>query len=172
MIVPSAISAANPTVSDSVGCGWMVSPMSSASAPTSIASTASAISSPALTPTMPRAEHAARPGLDEQLGQPVGAAHARARGRTPPTGTRLLELDARPPWPRVSVRPDPGDLGIGVGDATGSSARRSATFVAGDHLGGDLALVRRLVGEHRLAAHVADREDVRHVGAHLRVDAR
>ena len=34
----------------------------------------------------------------------------------------------------------------------------------------DLALVRRLVREHRLPDDVADREDVRHVGAHLPVD--
>ncbi len=53
MIVPSAASAANPTVSDSVGWGWMVRPMSSASEPISSACTVSAISSPALTPTIP-----------------------------------------------------------------------------------------------------------------------
>src|SRR5439155_223650 len=36
-----------PIVSDSVGCGWMVSPMSAASAPISIASASSLIRSPA-----------------------------------------------------------------------------------------------------------------------------
>ena len=40
---------------------------------------------------------------------------------------------------------------------------------AGD-LGRHLALVRRLVRQHRLADDVADGEDVRHVGAHLLVD--
>ena len=42
-------------------------------------------------------------------------------------------------------------------------------FVSGDDLGGDLALVGRLVREHRLADDVADGEDVRHVGALLLV---
>ena len=53
MIVPSAISAANATVSDRVGCGWIVRPTSSASAPISIARHTSAISSPAFGPTIP-----------------------------------------------------------------------------------------------------------------------
>jgi len=52
-MVPSACSAEKPTVSESVGCGWMVSAMSSASRPASIARTASASNSPALTPTIP-----------------------------------------------------------------------------------------------------------------------
>ena len=42
--------------------------------------------------------------------------------------------------------------------------------MAGDHLGGGAALVPRLVGEHRLADDVADRVDVRDVGAPLLVD--
>ena len=54
MIVPSNASAARATVSDSVGCGWMVSPTSAASAPISMASTASAMRSPAEGPTMPQ----------------------------------------------------------------------------------------------------------------------
>ena len=53
-MVPSKASAAMPIVSDRVGCGWMVSPMSSASAPISIANAASAIRSPAEGPTMPQ----------------------------------------------------------------------------------------------------------------------
>ena len=43
-------------------------------------------------------------------------------------------------------------------------------LLAGRRLGRDLALVHRLVGQHRLADHVADGEDVRDVGAHLLVD--
>ena len=42
--------------------------------------------------------------------------------------------------------------------------------MAGRHLGRDMALVHRLVGEHGLAHDVADGVDVRHVGAHLDVD--
>ena len=52
-MVPSKASAAMATVSDRVGWGWMVSPMSAASAPVSMASAASAMRSPALGPTMP-----------------------------------------------------------------------------------------------------------------------
>src|SRR5215212_7078921 len=52
-MVPSKASAAIATVSDRVGWGWMVSPMSAASAPVSMASAASAMRSPALGPTMP-----------------------------------------------------------------------------------------------------------------------
>jgi hypothetical protein len=54
VIVPSNASAARATVSDSVGCGWMVRPMSAASAPISMASAASAMRSPADGPTMPQ----------------------------------------------------------------------------------------------------------------------
>ena len=46
-------------------------------------------------------------------------------------------------------------------------AASNADFQPGTHLGGHLALVRRLVREHGLADDVADGEDVRHVGALL-----
>src|SRR5208282_5811925 len=52
-MVPSNASADRPTVSDRVGCGWMVSAMSAASAPISIAWAISAMSSPALGPARP-----------------------------------------------------------------------------------------------------------------------
>ena len=41
--------------------------------------------------------------------------------------------------------------------------------MSGSDLGGDVRFVHRLVGKHRLADDVADREDVRDVGAHLLV---
>jgi hypothetical protein len=53
-MLPSNISAAMAMVSERVGCGWTVRPISSASAPISMASAASAIRSPALGPTMPQ----------------------------------------------------------------------------------------------------------------------
>ena len=53
MQIPSATSAASPTNSPSVGCGWIVRPMSTASAPISTASTTSLMRSPACVPTMP-----------------------------------------------------------------------------------------------------------------------
>src|ERR1700682_6354957 len=49
---PSNASAANPIDSLNVGCGWMVLPMSTASAPISMARTISLIRSPACVPTM------------------------------------------------------------------------------------------------------------------------
>jgi hypothetical protein len=51
--LPCATSAAMPMLSPSVGCGWMVLPMSTASAPISMASAISPIMSPACVPTMP-----------------------------------------------------------------------------------------------------------------------
>ena len=56
VIDPSAISAVKKTVSESVGCGWIVRPMSSASAPISSASTVSAMSSPGVHADDVRAE--------------------------------------------------------------------------------------------------------------------
>jgi hypothetical protein len=50
---PCATSAAMPMLSPSVGCGWIVLPMSTASAPISMASATSPIMSPAWVPTMP-----------------------------------------------------------------------------------------------------------------------
>src|SRR5207342_91061 len=53
VMLPSNTSALIPTDSLSVGCGWIVWPMSPASQPISIASVISAIRSPACTPTTP-----------------------------------------------------------------------------------------------------------------------
>jgi len=51
--LPCATSAAMPMLSPSVGWGWMVLPISTASAPISMASAISPIMSPACVPTMP-----------------------------------------------------------------------------------------------------------------------
>ena len=51
--LPCATSAAMPMLSPSVGWGWMVLPMSTSSAPISMASATSPIMSPACVPTMP-----------------------------------------------------------------------------------------------------------------------
>ena len=59
---------------------------------------------------------------------------------------------------------DPGDFGVGVGDR-GDDARVEVRLVAGGGFGRDLALVHRLVREHRVPGDVADGVDVRHVGA-------
>jgi hypothetical protein len=63
---------------------------------------------------------------------------------------------------------DPGDLGTGVRDRWDELGVEKAV-PAGRHLDRDLALVHRLVRQHRLADDVAEREDVGHVGAHLLV---
>ena len=68
-----------------------------------------------------------------------------------------------------SVRPDPRDFGIRVRDR-GNDARVEEALLPRRDFGRDLAFVARLVREHRLADDVADREDVRHVRAHLLVD--
>ncbi len=65
-------------------------------------------------------------------------------------------------------QPHPCDLGIGVCDGRNSHGFERG-MVSGDDFGGDLAFVRRLVRQHRIADDVADRIDVRHVGAHLDV---
>ena len=64
---------------------------------------------------------------------------------------------------------DPGDFRIGIGDRRDRLGVEGGLVAARD-LRRDLALVRRLVGEHRLADDVADREDMGNVGAHLPVD--
>ena len=66
------------------GCGWMVSLRSVAFAPISIASTPSAISSPAPGADEPDAQHALGLRIEDQLGQAVGAVERdRAAGRAP-----------------------------------------------------------------------------------------
>jgi hypothetical protein len=71
--------------------------------------------------------------------------------------------------PRLLLgHPDPGDLGIGVGDRRDDPRLEEPGQPAG-HLGRDVPLVHGLVGEHRLAHHVTDGEDVRHGGALLLV---
>lgn len=42
--------------------------------------------------------------------------------------------------------------------------------MAGGDLGGDLAFVDGLVGQHRLTHNIADGENAGHVGPHLRID--
>ncbi len=155
-------------VSDSVGCGWTVRPMSSASAPISIASAASAIRSPAFGPTMPAPSRRSLVLVEQQLGQALGAGEPSARPRGRPGKAPLPYLMPL----RLGLglgQADPGDLGIGVGDRGDAPGVEEAVLAGGD-LGRDLGLVGRLVREHRLADDVADREDVRDVGALLAVD--
>ena len=73
------ISAASASVSDRVGCGWMVRARSSARAPISMARAISLISLSALRPVMP----APRIRPDLRIGQQLGAAVGHAHGLGP-----------------------------------------------------------------------------------------
>ena len=106
---------------------------SSTVAPISMASTASAIRSPAPAPTMPHAEHALGLRIDDHLRQPFGA----AVGDRPAAGRpRILgDLDLAAFLLRlVFGEAGPGDFGIGEDDgrngrlsnAAGSPASTSA----------------------------------------------
>ena len=63
----------------------------------------------------------------------------------------------------------PRHFRIGVGDRR-DGACVEGNLVPGDDLGGELSLVGGLVREHWFARHIADTENMRHVGAHLFVD--
>ena len=90
--------------------------MSTASAPISIASAISPIMSPACVPTMPPPTMAVRRLVEEQLGEALVAAVGDRAARRRPREQALLHLDAAR-LRLVLGDADPGDLGIGVGDA-------------------------------------------------------
>ena len=147
----------------------MVSARSSATAPISIASATSAISSPAPTPVTPAPRTRRVSGSTSSLVVPSVRPMPSARPDAAHGKRGLVVRACRRAWPasRSARSRRPRDR---CRRRTGSSAASKRHVVAGDHLGGDHALVRRLVREHRLADDVADREDVRDVGALLLVD--
>ena len=80
-----------------------------------------------------------------------------------------VSLAAAAGVPGLCLRqPAPGDLRIGVCHGRNHPGVEGS-LQAADHLGGNLALVGRLVGQHRARHHVANGEDVRHRGALLPV---
>src|SRR5690606_31797331 len=113
------------------------------------------------------ADDAAGIRIEQQLGEALGAAQADGAAGSGPRELRHLDRDALGPGLGLGD-PDPGDLRVGVGHRR-DHPRHPLALVPGRHRGGDVALVGGLVRQHRLADQVADREDVRHVGAHLRV---
>ena len=143
-------------------------PRSAAVAPISIASTPSAISSPASVPTMPTPRMRSVSGSMTSLVTPSDAVDRRWRGRRPPTGSArprpAASLSAS-----ASVRPAQAIFGIGE-DHRGNRRWLEHDLVAGDHVDRHARLVRGLVRQHRLAGHVADGEDGRVGGAALGVD--
>ena len=124
MIVPSAASAAKPTVSESVGCGWIVSPMSSASAPISMRVHRLGDQLAGVDADDAGAEQRRVSGSKSSLVMPfVAAERQRAAGRRPGE-RRLLVVDALGLGLGLG-QARPGDLGIGVGDR-GDRARVEA----------------------------------------------
>ena len=82
------------SVSVSVGCGWIDSFRSEAVAPISIATTPSAINSPAPEPAMPTPEDPLGLGIDHQLRQAVNAIDRNGPARGAPRELRHLDLAA------------------------------------------------------------------------------
>ena len=124
MIVPVAAWAAKPSVSDRVGCGWIVSARSSASAPISIAWAASAISSPAFTPTAPAPRIRRLSGSTSSLVRPSARPHPERAPRGRPREGR--HLVGHLPLLRLGLgEPGPGDLRGRCRRRSGSSAGRT-----------------------------------------------
>ncbi len=63
----------------------------------------------------------------------------------------------------------PGDFGICVGHGR-NGQRLEESLVSGDVFRRHLAFMHRLVRQHGVAHHVADRVDVRYIGLHLGID--
>ena len=103
------------------------------------------------------------------LVKPLGARQADGATRGRPRNLPTPTFQALWPSPRFRVTPtraipDRYRRPTGITRATHSFFSPAATSAT------ELALVRGLVRQHRLADQVADGEDVRHVAAHLRID--
>ena len=157
-----------PRVSLSVGWGWIESARSRTAAPISMASTASVIRSPAPAPTMPQPRTRSVSGSISHLVSPSVRPRASAR---PLAAQGNWATSTRPALPLGLAlgQAGPGDFRIGE-DHGGNRPGLERAGCAGQGLDGRLALVRGLVGQHRLAGHVADGQDVRVGGAPLVVD--
>ena len=153
--------------SGSVGWAWMVRLMSSASAPISMASAASAMMSEAPLPTTWMPSTSLLSASMTTFTKPSVSALAMARpsatnGNLPILTLRPLFLASSAVMPAVAIS---GSLKM----TAGMQRTSISALVAGDDLGDDLGLVRRLVRQHRLAGHVADGVDAGHVGAQLAI---
>ena len=115
------------------------------------------------------AEHAMRLGIEQQLGEAFVATRATSERPLATHGKAAL-LVRRAVLLRFGLgEAHPGHFRIGVRHRR-NHARIEVTLLPRGHFRRHLRLVHRLVREHRRPARVADREDVRHVGAHLLVD--
>ena len=164
----SAASDASCSASLSVGCAWIVRWMSSADAENSIASTASAISSPATGPDDVHAEHVVVLLIGDELHEADRLLHALRAA----VGGEAERADLVRPAGRFDLflgLADPGDLGRRVDDGRDRLVVHLGD-VARDQLGDHDAFFHALVREHRAADDVADGPDVRHRRAALLVD--
>ena len=117
---------------------------------------------------MPQPRTRSRLGIDDPLGQPFGAADG--LGPTAGGPGELGHFDRAALLLGLGFgQAGPGDFRIGE-DHGGNRPRLEGRRLAGQRLDGRLAFVGRLVGQHRLAGHVADRQDVRIGRATLRID--
>ena len=155
-------------VSDRVGWGWTLKAMSSGSAPISMPSTVSEMSSPACGPTMP--------APTRRRVSPSKMSFVRPSSRPLPIARPLAAHGkvafsiARPAaFASVSVTPTHAISGS-VYATEGMDRRFERRLAAGRDLGRDLPLVGRPVGEEGRPGDVPDREDVRHVRALALVD--
>ena len=167
---PSYTSAAMPIDSPSVGCGWIVLPMSDAVRAHLDRQRDLADHVAGIRADDAAADDAVRLLVEQQLGEAFVAAVGDRAARGGPREQALADLDALRPWLRPrSGRPTP--LPDRCRPPTGSRARRSSAFCRrAPTSAATWRFVHGLVRQHRLADDVADREDVRHVGAHLHVD--
>ena len=107
-------------------------------------------------------------GVEQQLGQALRPAQGEGAAGSAPREDGLLV--GRAVLPRFGFgQAHPGHLRIGVGHGR-DDPRLEAALLPRRDLRRDLALVGRLVRQHRSGRQVADREDVRHVGPLLIVD--
>ena len=145
-----------------------VRPMSSASAPISIAKRRLGDEVAGVRSDNAAADQALGLIVPQGLGQALVATERERAAARRPRKDGLAVFD---PF-RLGFRlrqARPGDFRIGVSNrGDGLGVKRG--FVSARDFRRDLGLVRGLMRQHRLADDVADGEDVRHIGAHLAVD--
>ena len=155
---PKAVSAASISVSLSVGCAWIVSATSRATAAVSTASVPSAISSPAPAPTIPTPNTRSVFGSNEDLRQALGARDRLSPARGGPGKAGDLDFAVR--VLRLGLgQSAPGDFGIGEDDGGNRQVVERGRLTR-QRLDGHVRLARRLVGEHRFAGDVSDGQNV------------
>ncbi len=125
--------------------------------------------SPADTPTIPAPSRRCEPGSNSSFVRPSLRPRPSARPEAA-HGNTAFSYSMPALLGRDLGQTHPRDLGIGVGDRRDRLGVELGAREPGDHLGGDLPLVRRLVREHRLADDVPDRVDAGDVGPHLPID--